>query len=185
MRLRPQTGNRTGKSPVNAHQKLLKLLALVAPVQHVDEQVECQLHLALILKDNLLAGRAIAAKTRQLSPGPLAEIAARLSDGGKCINAQGTTPGITTAMLFKSADEFVKAERRTVTVFGMAGVGKTRLSNMLRASRWFHYSADYRIGTRYMGEYIVDNFKREAMKVPFSADLLRSDSIYISSNITF
>ncbi|GLQ08978.1 hypothetical protein GCM10007913_09100 [Devosia yakushimensis] len=88
-------------------------------------------------------------------------------------------------MLFKSADEFVKAERRTVTVFGMAGVGKTRLSNMLRASRWFHYSADYRIGTRYMGEYIVDNFKREAMKVPFLANLLRSDSIYISSNITF
>ena len=96
-----------------------------------------------------------------------------------------TAPGITTAMLFKSADEFVKADRRTVTVFGMAGVGKTRLSNMLRTSRWFHYSADYRIGTRYMGEYIVDNFKREAMKVPFLADLLRSDSIYISSNITF
>ena len=88
-------------------------------------------------------------------------------------------------MLFKSADEFVKAERRTVTVFGMAGVGKTRLSNMLRTSRWFHYSADYRIGTRYMGEYIVDNFKAEAMKVPFLAQLLRSDSIYISSNITF
>jgi hypothetical protein len=72
-----------------------------------------------------------------------------------------------------------------VTVFGMAGVGKTRLSNMLRASKWFHYSADYRIGTRYMGEFIVDNFKREAMKVPFLAELLRSDSIYLSSNITF
>jgi len=88
-------------------------------------------------------------------------------------------------MLFKSADEFVKSPNRAVTVFGMAGVGKTRLSAMLRASNWFHYSADYRIGTRYMGEYIVDNFKREAMKVPFLADLLRSDSIYISSNITF
>ncbi len=88
-------------------------------------------------------------------------------------------------MLFKSADEFVKSPSRAVTVFGMAGVGKTRLSAMLRASNWFHYSADYRIGTRYMGEYIVDNFKREAMKVPFLADLLRSDSIYISSNITF
>lgn len=88
-------------------------------------------------------------------------------------------------MLFKSADEFVKAPRRAVTVFGMAGVGKTRLSNMLRASNWFHYSADYRIGTRYMGEFIVDNFKHEAMKVPFLAQLLRSDSIYISSNITF
>ena len=88
-------------------------------------------------------------------------------------------------MLFNTVDEFVKAERRAVTVFGMAGVGKTRLSAMLRASKWFHYSADYRIGTRYMGEAIVDNFKREAMKVPFLADLLRSDSIYISSNITF
>ena len=50
---------------------------------------------------------------------------------------------------------------------------------------WFHYSVDYRIGTRYMGEFIVDNFKREAMKVPFLRDLLRSDSIYIASNITF
>ena len=88
-------------------------------------------------------------------------------------------------MLFKSADEFIKSPRRAVTVFGMAGVGKTRLSAMLRASNWFHYSADYRIGTRYMGEAIVDNFKREAMKVPFLADLLRSDSIYISSNLTF
>ncbi|MBU1306673.1 MAG: ATPase [Alphaproteobacteria bacterium] len=88
-------------------------------------------------------------------------------------------------MLFKSADEFVQSPRRAVTVFGMAGVGKTRLSAMLRASNWFHYSADYRIGTRYMGEAIVDNFKREAMKVPFLAGLLRSDSIYISSNLTF
>ncbi|NGP17973.1 ATPase [Devosia aurantiaca] len=88
-------------------------------------------------------------------------------------------------MLFSSVDEFVKAKRRAVTVFGMAGVGKTRLSNMLRANSWFHYSADYRIGTRYMGEFIVDNFKREAMKVPFLAQLLRTDSIYISSNITF
>ncbi|MBB4051517.1 hypothetical protein GGR20_001153 [Devosia subaequoris] len=88
-------------------------------------------------------------------------------------------------MLFSSVDEFVKAPRRAVTVFGMAGVGKTRLSNMLRANHWFHYSADYRIGTRYMGEFIIDNFKREAMKVPFLAQLLRTDSIYISSNITF
>ena len=88
-------------------------------------------------------------------------------------------------MLFSSVDDFVKGPRRAVTVFGMAGVGKTRLSNMLRANYWFHYSADYRIGTRYMGEFIVDNFKREAMKVPFLAQLLRTDSIYISSNITF
>jgi hypothetical protein len=88
-------------------------------------------------------------------------------------------------MLFKNKDEFLANPRHAVTVFGMAGVGKTWLSNLLREDGWFHYSVDYRIGTRHMGEYIVDNFKREAMKVPFLADLLRSDSIYISSNITF
>jgi len=57
---------------------------------------------------------------------------------------------------------------------------------MLRAQGdWFHYSIDYRIGTRYMGEKIADNAKREAMKVPFLRDLLRSNSIYIGSNISF
>jgi hypothetical protein len=88
-------------------------------------------------------------------------------------------------MLFESADEFLAAPRHAVTVFGMAGVGKTRLASLLRKSHWFHYSVDYRIGTRHMGEHIVDNFKAEAMKVPFLRDLLRSDSIKIESNITF
>jgi hypothetical protein len=88
-------------------------------------------------------------------------------------------------MLFASPQEFTKAPRRAVTVFGMAGVGKTRLAAILRKSAWFHYSVDYRIGTRHMGEYIVDNFKAEAMKLPFLRQLLRSDSIRIESNITF
>jgi len=88
-------------------------------------------------------------------------------------------------MLFERPEDFIQAERHAVTVFGMAGVGKTRLATLLRKSHWFHYSVDYRIGTRHMGEYIVDNFKTEAMKVPFLRDLLRSDSIKIDSNITF
>jgi hypothetical protein len=68
----------------------------------------------------------------------------------------------------------------------MSGLGKTWLSQLLRAAGgWFHYSVDYRIGTRYLGELIADNAKREAMKVPFLRDLLMSDSIYIASNITF
>jgi len=71
-------------------------------------------------------------------------------------------------------------------VFGMSGLGKTHLATLLRDSgQWFHYSIDYRIGTRYMGEHITDNAKAEAMKVPFLRDLLLSDSIYIGSNITF
>ncbi len=88
-------------------------------------------------------------------------------------------------MLFKSPAEFHDAPRHAVTVFGMAGVGKTRLAALLRQSQWFHYSVDYRIGTRHMGEFITDNFKAEAMKVPFLRDLLRSDSIKLASNITF
>jgi hypothetical protein len=88
-------------------------------------------------------------------------------------------------MRFRSAKQFLDWPNKAVTVFGMSGVGKTTLARLLQAHGWFHYSVDYRIGTRYMGEHIVDNFKREAMKVPFLRDLLRSDSIYISSNITF
>ncbi|MGE0409651.1 MAG: ATPase [Amphiplicatus sp.] len=73
-----------------------------------------------------------------------------------------------------------------LAVLGMSGVGKTRIASMLRKQAgWFHYSVDYRIGTRYMDEAIVDYFKREAMKVPVLRELLLSDSIYISSNITF
>lgn len=88
-------------------------------------------------------------------------------------------------MRFKSSGEFRKWPNKAVTVFGMSGVGKTSLADLLQDRDWFHYSVDYRIGTRYMGEHIVDNFKREAMHVPFLRDLLRSDSIYISSNLTF
>lgn len=88
-------------------------------------------------------------------------------------------------MLFDSAEDYLNAPRHAVTLFGMAGAGKTKLSNRLRKRGWFHFSVDYRIGTRHMGEFIVDNFKAEAMKVPFLAELLRNDSIYISSNIAF
>jgi hypothetical protein len=88
-------------------------------------------------------------------------------------------------MRFKTSQEFRDWPNKAVTVFGMSGVGKTTLAQLLQSRAWFHYSVDYRIGTRYMGEHIVDNFKREAMRVPFLRDHLRSDSIYISSNITF
>lgn len=67
---------------------------------------------------------------------------------------------------------------------GMSGVGKTALANRLPPSRWFIYSGDYRIGTQYLREPILDNIKLRAMEVPFLRDLLRSDSIYIESNIT-
>ncbi len=89
-------------------------------------------------------------------------------------------------MLYPSAHAWRDAPQKRVVLFGMSGLGKTHVSGMLRdAGDWFHYSIDYRIGTRYMGEYIADNAKREAMRVPFLRELLMSDSIYIAPNITF
>lgn len=83
-----------------------------------------------------------------------------------------------------SAEEFLAWEHKAVTLLGMSGVGKTMLANKLPMRNWFHYSADYRIGTKYLEEPILDNIKRQAMQVDFLRDLLRSDSIYICSNIT-
>ena len=93
-------------------------------------------------------------------------------------------------MIYKTGADYLAAANKRVMPFGMSGLGKTYLANMLRDTPttdggWFHYSVDYRIGTRYMGEYIADNFKREAMKVPLLRELLMTDSVYIASNITF
>ena len=89
-------------------------------------------------------------------------------------------------MIYTSAQDWLEAPHKRVLFYGMSGLGKTHLSNMLRdQGDWFHYSIDYRIGTRYMGELIADNAKAHAMKVPFLRDLLLTDSIYIGSNITF
>ena len=83
-----------------------------------------------------------------------------------------------------TVEQFRHWETKCITLLGMSGVGKTHLSNILMNHKWFHYSGDYRIGTRYLDEAILDNIKQQAMQVPFLRDLLRSDSIYINNNIT-
>jgi hypothetical protein len=83
-----------------------------------------------------------------------------------------------------TAKEFLARPHKAITLLGMSGVGKTTLAYSLPASKWFHYSGDYRIGTKYLVEPILDNIKRQAMQVDFLRELLRSDSIYIASNIT-
>jgi hypothetical protein len=89
-------------------------------------------------------------------------------------------------MIYTSAEQWRDAPQKKALLFAMSGLGKTHVSNLLRKQGdWFHYSVDYRIGTRYMGEHIADNAKAEAMKVPFLRELLMTDSIYIGSNITF
>jgi hypothetical protein len=82
-----------------------------------------------------------------------------------------------------SVEEFRTWENKRVTLVGMSGVGKSYLSAKLRGSNWFHYSGDYRIGTRYLNEHIIDMIKEQAIKIPFLKDLLRNDWIYIKNNI--
>lgn len=83
-----------------------------------------------------------------------------------------------------TATEFENWDKKSITLLGMSGVGKTYLSNRLRRAHWFHYSGDYRIGTRYLDEAILDNLKQQVMQVAFLRDLMRSDSIYIRNNLT-
>ena len=82
-----------------------------------------------------------------------------------------------------TVEEFRSWERKRITLLGMSGVGKTYLSDLLRRGDWFHYSGDYRIGTRYLDEPIMDLIKEQAMQVPFLRDLLRNDWIQIRNNI--
>ncbi|MDQ5768208.1 ATPase [Thiothrix subterranea] len=82
-----------------------------------------------------------------------------------------------------TVEEYRQWEHKKVTLLGMSGVGKTHISSMLREHDWFHYSGDYRIGTCYLDEDILDLIKEQAMKVPFLRELLRNDWIYIRNNI--
>lgn len=87
-------------------------------------------------------------------------------------------------MIYENASQWRAAPHKNILLFAMSGLGKTYLSSMLRdTGDWFHYSIDYRIGTRYMSPHIVDMALGEAMKNPVLKDLLMSDSIYIAPNV--
>jgi shikimate kinase len=97
---------------------------------------------------------------------------------------QAASQAATIAAMHMSAKQFRDWEHKAITLVGMSGVGKTTLANNLPQNSWFHFSGDYRIGTRYLDEPIMDNIKKQAMQVGFLRDLLRSDSIFIANNIT-
>ncbi len=83
-----------------------------------------------------------------------------------------------------SSQEFLDWKSKRITLLAMSGAGKTTLANKLPKANWYHYSGDYRIGTKYLEEPILDNIKRQAMLIPFLRELLLSDSICISNKIT-
>lgn len=82
-----------------------------------------------------------------------------------------------------TARQFREWPNKAITLLGMSGVGKTTFSSKLPSDTWFHYSGDYRIGTRYLDEHILDNVKAHAMQNVFLRDLLLSDSIHIRNKI--
>ncbi len=84
----------------------------------------------------------------------------------------------------KTCDDFRRWPNKAVTLLGMSGVGKTTLAHILPGDKWFHYSGDYRIGTRYLNEPIRDSIKRKAMEQEFFRDLFRRDLIYLRNNIS-
>ncbi len=87
-------------------------------------------------------------------------------------------------MLYPTAQAWRDAPQKRVLLFAMSGLGKTYVSEMLaEKGDWFHYSVDYRIGTRHMGEHIIDNLKREAMKNPFLRDMLMQDLVHFGVNV--
>lgn len=72
-----------------------------------------------------------------------------------------------------------------LAVMGLSGVGKTRLARVLPSEEWFHYSADYRIWTHYLGDDLNDYLKTLAMEHPLLANLLRHDAITVEHRVHF
>ncbi len=87
-------------------------------------------------------------------------------------------------MLYPDAKTWRTAPRKSVLFFGMSGLGKTHVSDLLvQQGGWFHYSVDYRIGTSGMYRHIKDNLIAHAMRDPFLAEMLRTDTIYLEPNV--
>lgn len=87
-------------------------------------------------------------------------------------------------MLYPDAKSWRTAPRKSVLFFGMSGLGKTHVSDLLvQQGGWFHYSVDYRIGTSGMYRHIKDNLIAHAMRDPFLAEMLRTDTIYLEPNV--
>jgi hypothetical protein len=86
-------------------------------------------------------------------------------------------------MQHASGASFLALEQKRLCLIGMSGVGKSHLSNLLRRDGWYHYSVDYRIGTRYLGEEINDEIRRLAAQIPAIASLLSSASIQLDARV--
>lgn len=81
-------------------------------------------------------------------------------------------------------EKFLDAPHKRIALMGMSGVGKTHLSKKLPKADWFHYSIDYRIGTRHLNEEVHDFLTAEAMKQPVLAKLIKEGAISVKSQLS-
>ena len=112
----------------------------------------------LILLNGLFSMSELAIVSAR--PARLKIAAERGSSGARAALALADNPGkfLSTVQIGITLVGIVAGAYSGASLGGPTG---DRLAALLRKSHWFHYSVDYRIGTRHMGEYIVDNFKAE------------------------
>ena len=85
-----------------------------------------------------------------------------------------------------SAQDFRQSSQKSFTLLGMSGVGKTHLAKLLsQEAEYFHYSGDYRIGSKYLNAPILDNIKQCIAKDTYLKGLLDDESISISNHVSF
>lgn len=83
-----------------------------------------------------------------------------------------------------AAQDFLTQQNKSITLMGMSGLGKTTLSEILAHAGWYHYSADYRIGTAYLNDPIIAQLREEVENIPAVSDLLDSGTIKFQNNIS-
>ena len=85
-----------------------------------------------------------------------------------------------------TAAEFKKTKNKRISLLGMSGVGKTHIAKLFnKTNNWFHYCSDYRIGTQYLNDAIIDNIKNRMQKDKWLKTLLKNNSIDINNKISF
>jgi len=87
-------------------------------------------------------------------------------------------------MLYESADMFMSAPHKRITLMGMSNIGKTTLAKKLPTNNWFHYSVDYRLATFHLRSAMTDILKKEMMQNLYLEKHLKDDSICINLNVS-
>ncbi len=82
--------------------------------------------------------------------------------------------------------DFLSKGNKKITLLGMSGVGKTHISKMLNSDgNWYHYSGDYRIGSKYLKQPIIQNIKDRMKNDAWLSNLIDREIISIDTKITY